>query len=147
MQAFILDLENRPGSWADVAEKIAQRDVNILGYGLTADGRGFVGLVGSDENATREALEEVRCKYRQVEILPVTLEHVPGTAAKLARTLAKAGINIDFFMPTGESGGQTVFALGVDRIEEARRILGSQVTNTYGSLWPRAIAGATTQRG
>ncbi len=145
MQAFILDLENRPGSWADVAEKIAQRGVNILGYGLTADDKGYVGLVGSDESATRDALEEVRCKYREVQILPVTLEHVPGTAAKLARTLAKAGINIELFMPTGESGGQTVFALGVDRIEEARRILGSQVTSTYGSLWPKAVAGAATR--
>lgn len=142
MQAFILDLENRPGSWADVADRIAQKGVNILGFGLTGDGHGYIGLVGSDDASTRDVLDEIRCKYREVQVLPVTLEHVPGTAAKLARTLAKAGINIELFMPTGESGGRTVVALGVDRIEEARRILGGQVTSDYGSLWPKAVAGA-----
>jgi hypothetical protein len=140
MQAFILDLENRPGSWADVAEKIADKGVNILDFALTGDGHGYVGLVASDDAATRETLDDIRCKYREVEILPVTMEHVPGTAAKLARTLGDAGINIEFFMPAGESGGQTIGALGVDRIDEARRLLGSQVTSEHGSLWPKDVA-------
>ncbi len=140
MQAFILELENRPGSWAEVADKIADRGVNILGFGLTGDGQGYVGLVASDDAQTREALDDVRCNYREVEILPVTLEHVPGAAAKLARTMADAGINIEFFMPTGESGGQVVAALGVDRIEEARKLLGKQATTEHGSLWPEAMA-------
>jgi hypothetical protein len=140
MQAFILDLDNRPGSWADVAEKIADKGVNILGFGLTSDGQGYVGLVGSDDAATRETLDDIRCKYREMEVLPVTMEHVPGTAARLARTLANAGINIEFFMPTGESAGRTIAALAVDRIEEARKLLGNQVTGEHGSLWPKAVA-------
>jgi hypothetical protein len=140
MQAFILDLDNRPGSWADVAEKIADKGVNILGFGLTGDGHGYVGFVGSDDASTRKTLDDIRCKYREVDILPVTLEHVPGTAAKLARTLGNAGVNIEFFMPTGESGGRMIAAVGVDRIDEARRLLGNQVTSEYGSLWPKAVA-------
>lgn len=111
-------------------------------FGLTGDGHGYVGLIGSDDASTRDALDEIRCKYREVQVLPLTLEHVPGTAAKLARSLGNAGINIEFFMPTGESGNKTIFALGVDRIDEARRILGSQVTSEYGSLWPKAVAHA-----
>jgi hypothetical protein len=145
MQAYILDLEDRPGSWADVAEKIAQKGVNTLGFALTNDGHGYVGLVGSDEMSTREVLDEIHCKYREVELLPVTLQNVPGTTAKLARTLANAGINIEFFAPTGESGDQTVFVLGVDRIEEARRVLGTQVTGSFGNLWPKAVAGVTSR--
>lgn len=146
MQAFILDLENRPGSWADVAEKVAQRGVNILGFGVSADGRGYIGLVGSDETATREALDDVRCTYREVQLLPVTLEHVPGTAAKLARTLASAGVNIEFFAPTGQLAGQTVMAIGVDHVEEARRVLGTQVASSYGDLWPKTLAAAAGRR-
>jgi hypothetical protein len=145
MQAYILDLENRPGSWADVAEKIAQKGVNTLGFALTNDGHGYVGLFDSDDMATREALDEIRCKYREVQLLPISLQNVPGTTAKLARTLANAGINIEFFAPTGESGDQTIFALGVDRIEEARRVLGSQVANSFGNLWPQAVAGVTSR--
>ena len=142
MQAYILDLQNRPGTWADVAEKLAKKDVNILGFAITADGHGYVGLIGSDDESTRETLDEIRCTYHDMQLLPVSLENVPGTTAKLARKLADAGINIEFFAPTGDAGGRTVFALGVDRPEEARRILGTQVTSEYGNLWPKAIAGA-----
>src|SRR5688572_19191768 len=80
MQAFILDLENRPGSWAETAEKIAEKGVNLLACGLAGDGRGYVGIVTSDDGSTREALDDIRCKYREFEVLPVSLEHVPGTS-------------------------------------------------------------------
>jgi hypothetical protein len=145
MQAFILELENKPGSWADVAEKIAYRGVNILGFGLTTDGNGYVGLVGSDDMSTRETLDEIRCKYHEVSLLPVTVEHVPGTIAKVSRTLANAGINIEFFAPTGNAGDKTIVAFGVDRVEEARRVLGSQVTGSFGDLWPKVLAGASSR--
>jgi hypothetical protein len=140
MQGFILELENKPGSWADTAEKIAEKGVNLLVCGLESNGSGHVGLVTSDDASTREALDDIRCKYREIELLPVSLEHVPGTAAKLARKLSDAGISTEFFMPTGEFGGQTVVALGVDRVAEARQILGNQVISDFGSLWPKAMA-------
>jgi len=141
MQGFILELDNKPGTFAEAAERIARKGVNILGFGLSANGKGYAGIVGTDEMSTREALDEIRCKYREVQLLPIQLEHTPGQAAKVARKLADAGINIEFFAPTSEN----VFVLGVDRVEEARRILGSQVTTSWGDLWPRALAG-TAQR-
>jgi hypothetical protein len=144
MQGYILELENRPGSWADTAEKIADKGVNLLVCGLTSDGSGYVGLVTSDDASTKEALDDIRCKYREIEVLPVALEHVPGTSAKMARALSNAGINIEFFMPTGEFGDQTVVALGVDRIDDARRVLGNQVISDYSSLWPKAVARTAT---
>jgi hypothetical protein len=140
MQGFILELENKPGSWADTAEKIAQKGVNLLGCGLTSDGTGYIGLVTSDDASTKEALDDIRCKYREFEVLPVSLEHVPGTSAKLARKLSNSGINIEFLIPTGEFDGRTVVALGVDRVAEARQILGNQVISDFGSLWPKAMA-------
>ena len=139
MQAFILELENKPGTFAEAAEKIARKGVNTLAFGLTTDGRGYVGLVGTDDMSTREALDEIRCKYHEVQLLPIQLEHTPGQAAKIARKLADAGINIEFFAPSG----QGTYILGVDRVEEARRILGSQVTTSWGDQWPRAVAGAS----
>jgi hypothetical protein len=144
MQGFILDLANQPGTFADTAEKLAQKGVNLLICGLTSNGSGYVGLVTSDDASTRETLDDIRCKYREVEVIPVSLEHVPGTSAKMTRTLSNAGINIEFFMPTGESGGKTVVALGVDRVEDARRVLGNQVISDYGSLWPKAVARIAT---
>jgi len=141
MQAFILELDNRPGTFAEAADRIAKKGVNILGFGLATNGKGYAGVVGSDEMSIREALDEIRCKYHEVQLLPIQLEHTPGQAAKIAKKLGDAGINLEFFAPTGEG----TFVLGVDRVEEARRILGSQVTTSWGELWPRALAG-TSQR-
>lgn len=143
MQGFILELDNRPGTWAETAEKIAEKGVNLLVFGLTSGDKGYVGMVTSDDASTKDALDEVRCKYREIEVLPISLEHIPGTSAKLARKLTDAGINIEYFMPTGTFDGTTVVALGVDRIDDARRILGNQVISDYGSLWPKAMARAT----
>jgi hypothetical protein len=140
MQAFILELDNTPGAFVDTAEKIAEKGVNLLVCGISSGDSGHVGLVTSDDASTREALDDARCKYRELEVIPVSLEHVPGTSAKMARALSNAGINIELFMPTGESGGKTVVALGVDRVDDAKRILGSQVISDYGSLWPKAVA-------
>jgi hypothetical protein len=140
MQAFILELDNTPGSFVDTAEKIAEKGVNLLVCGITAGDSGYVALVTSDDSSTREVLDDTRSKYRELEVIPVSLEHVPGTSAKMARALSNAGINIELFMPTGESGGKTVAALGVDRIDDARRVLGNQVISDYGSLWPKAVA-------
>jgi hypothetical protein len=139
MQAFILELDNTPGAFADTAEKIAEKGVNLLICGISIGDTGHVGMVTSDDASTREALDETRCKYRELEVIPVSLEHVPGTSAKMTRALSNAGINIELFMPTGESGGKTVLALGVDRVDDARRVLGSQVISEYGSLWPKAV--------
>ena len=145
MKGFILDLDNKPGAWAETAEKIAEKGVNLLGCGLTNDGRGYIGFVTSDDASTKKVLDDIRGKYREFEVLPVSLEHVPGTSAKLARKLSDSGINIEFLIPTGEFGGQTVVALGVDRVSEARQILGNQVISDFGSLWPKAMASAASR--
>ena len=56
MNAFIVDLTNKPGELARVAEAIAQKGINIEGFaGATAGGAGTVLLVTNDEAGTRRA--------------------------------------------------------------------------------------------
>ncbi len=66
MKGFILELENKPGAWAETAEKIADKGVNLLGCGLTNDGHGYIGFVTSDDASTKEALDDIRGKYREL---------------------------------------------------------------------------------
>ncbi len=59
MHAFIVKLENRPGSLADLAEALGQQGINITGVtGIGWDGTGAVTLISSDEAGTRALLDQ-----------------------------------------------------------------------------------------
>ena len=81
-----------------------------------------------NESAIRRALKETRLPYKEVPVLTIALEDRPGTAAKAAKKLADAGVNIELFAPVQYADGTATIAIGVDKIEEARRVLSDQLT-------------------
>jgi hypothetical protein len=124
MNAFIIELDNRPGSLADVAAAIAEKGINITGVaGATGTTTGSVALVTNDEDATRSALDGAGARYREVALASASLEDRPGTLADVARNLANAGVNIEAIFPIGMEGGKITVAFGVDNIEAARSAL------------------------
>lgn len=125
MKAFIVDLENRPGELARVAEAIAKKGINITsGSGTGYGDRGAFGFLTNDEAGTRSALQEGNFRFREVEVVPASLEDKPGTLADACRRLANAGVNIELLVPTGMGGGKVTLAIGVDRVDAARTALG-----------------------
>jgi hypothetical protein len=125
MNAFIVELPNRPGSLAMVAEAVAERGINIIGFaGATSGELGSVTFTTDDESATRNALGEKGWVYREVPIVRATIEDRPGTLAAAARRLADAGINIETAFVAGSEGDNVVVAFGVDTPEAAQRALG-----------------------
>jgi hypothetical protein len=125
MNAFIIELDNRPGSLADVAAAIAEKGINISGVaGATGTTTGAVALVTNDEDATRSALDSAGARYREVALASASLEDKPGVLAEVARNLANAGVNIEAIFPTGMEGGRITVAFGVDNIEAAKSALG-----------------------
>jgi hypothetical protein len=126
MNAFIIELENRPGSLADTAAAIAEKGININGIaGATAGGTGAIAIVTNDESATRTALQGIDCKFREVALASAALEDKPGVLADAARRLADAGVNIEAIFPTGMDGNRITVAFGVDNIEAAKQALGA----------------------
>jgi hypothetical protein len=125
MNAFIVELPNRPGSLAMIAEAVAERGINITGFaGATSGELGSVSLTTDDESATRNALGEKGWVYREVPMVHVKLEHRPGTLAAAARRLADAGVNIETVFVSGMDGDKVEVAFGVDTPEAAQRALG-----------------------
>jgi hypothetical protein len=125
VNAFIIELENRPGSLASVAEAIAQKGINITGVsGATVGNQGSVTILTNDESGTRSALEGAGFAYREIGLVAAAIEDKPGTLAALARRLADAGVNIETMIPTGMDGGKFSIAIGVSDTEAARRSLG-----------------------
>jgi len=125
MNAFVVELENRPGELARLAEAIGERGINITAIGAVTSGTaGGIGLLTNDESGTREALKAAGITVKEVGLVSVSLEHRAGTLAEVARKLADAGVNVDLLLPTGMSGSNVTIALGVDDVEAAQRVVG-----------------------
>ncbi|HLE58266.1 MAG TPA: hypothetical protein VJA85_01325 [Candidatus Limnocylindria bacterium] len=125
MQAFLIELPDRPGALAGVAEAVAGRSINITAVtGLAVSGTGALALTTDDEAGTRAALDAGGFNYRMVPLVSVALEDRPGTLAAAARKLANAGINLEAAFPTGMEGDKVVIAFAVADPAAAERALG-----------------------
>src|SRR5687768_9406340 len=124
MQAHLIDMENRPGEVARLAEALGERGINITGIaGATMGDRGRLALVTSDEKGTDDALGAAGFSCTHAEVVEMTMAHEPGTLGRAARRLADAGVNIEALMPLGISGGNVTAGFVTDNAEKAREVL------------------------
>jgi hypothetical protein len=131
MKAFLVDLENKPGSLARIAEAIAAKGINIEGIsGTTCDESGRVAIVTRDEAGTRTALGEARATFKEMEATETSLRHAPGTFAKAARRLADAGINVEAIFPTGMQGQDVSVAFVTDQPAKAKEVLAASTVKS-----------------
>ena len=129
MNAFIIELENRPGTLADVTAALAEKGINITGVaGASGTGSGSVALTTNDEDATRSALQGAGAAFREVALASAALEHRPGSLAETTRKLADAGVNVEAILPMGMEGNKITVAFGVDNVEAARSVLGQEAS-------------------
>ncbi len=131
MHAFLIDLDNKPGSFARVAEAIAAKGVNITAVsGATCGDSGRAAIITSDEAATRTAITDINGKYTEVEVTEAALRHEPGSLAKATRRLADAGVNIEALLPVGMEGNDVIVAFVTSdpvKTREALAQVGSRV--------------------
>ena len=127
MQAFILETVNRPGEFARQAQAIATRDINVAAIALGLGAKGWSAFLAHDEPGVRSALSTAGLTYHEVPVLTIALDDKPGTAAKTAKKLADAGVNIELFAPVEYTDGKATIAIGVDKVEDARRVLADQL--------------------
>jgi hypothetical protein len=105
MKAFLIELADKPGALADVAEAIAAKGVNIASVsGATCGEMGRIAIATDDEANTRAALAGIQCTFEQKDITTALLPHEPGSLAKAARQLASKGVNVESVMLMGMKG-------------------------------------------
>jgi hypothetical protein len=125
MDVFIIELENRPGMLAGLAEAIAEKGINIESVaGSSSIDHASVALLTNDIAGTRIVLDATGVSYRTVPLVEASLEHRPGSLAAAARRLADAGVNIEALFATGMDGGKVTLAIAVDDADGARSALG-----------------------
>jgi hypothetical protein len=125
VNAFIVDLKNKPGELAKVTEALAAKGIDLRGVaGATCGDSGSLTLITNDEAGTKRVLTDGQWKYRPVELVTAELADRPGTFAQAARSLADAGINVEAALPTGMAGGKIQVAFATDNPVRAREALG-----------------------
>ena len=120
MTEFVVRMENRPGHLATLTEALAGFGVNI--EALTAygnDGEGTVRLIVDDAATTRRVLDEAALGFEEHTVLTAHLPDRPGELARLTRSIADLGINIDAVYVLRSNADGVEFAISVDEPESA----------------------------
>ena len=121
---FVVQLPNRPGALAILAEELAARGVDLraIGGGGIGDS-GHLILTTADDPTTRTVLEDGGYTFVEGESILAEVDDRPGGMARVARDLADAGVNIQGHLFLGRWGDRAMFAFIVDKPEVARPIL------------------------
>lgn len=121
MREFKVFVADRPGELARVTEALAGAAVNIRA--IASESRhdsSFLRVVTNDVQTTEKALRTAGLKFETSEILTLDLVDRPGELAKVARRLARAGINVHSIYLLGSRNGRTEIAMVVDDIARAQ---------------------------
>ena len=121
---FVVQLSNRPGGLASLAEALAARGVDLRAIGGGGIGEtGHIIMTTADDDTTRAVLEEGGYTFIEGESIIAEVDDRPGGMAQIARALADAGVNIHGHLFLGRWGDRAMFAFVVDNPEKARPIL------------------------
>jgi hypothetical protein len=117
-----VELENRPGTLADLGEALGNAGVNIDGGAAIATGPGPVGvhILVEDADGARKALDGAGLSVTdERDVITLNVVDQPGELGRIGRRMADAGVNIDLLYLT--ASGQLI--VGVDDPEKARSLL------------------------
>lgn len=110
----------RIGLLADVCEALREASVNVTSISAyERDGIGKFLLVTSNNAEAMKALSRLNADFVEKPVLEVELPNEPGALEEAARTMAEAGINVEYCYGT-VSGGT---ALVVFRTSDDRKAL------------------------
>ena len=125
---FVVQLDNRPGALAVLAEALAAGGVDLraIGGGGIGD-TGHVIMTTADDDATRRILDAGGYTYIEGESILAEVDDRPGGMAAIARRLADAGVNVYGHLFVGRWGDRATFAFVVDDPARARPILERKV--------------------
>lgn len=124
MTEFVVRMEHRPGQLASLAEALAAVGVNIealAAYGH--DGDGTVRIIVQDAATTRRVLSEAALHHEENMVLTVHMPHRPGELARVTRSLADAGVNIESIYVLHADADGIELAVTVDEPEGAMPLL------------------------
>ena len=124
MRDCSIQLSNKPGDLARVAQALARRGVNIKSLAaLSMDGVARARILPDDIVAARSALEAANIRFTEGEVHIVLLENKAGVVASITERLGEAGINLEAIYVTGVADDLVELAIVSDDAKKAKKIL------------------------
>ncbi|QLJ53047.1 MAG: hypothetical protein Sv326_0872 [Candidatus Fermentimicrarchaeum limneticum] len=124
MRELIVVAKDRVGLLAQISKILGDKNINIDSVSVETLGKdAIIHLVASRENEATKLLEDAGFKVTASDVIVLKIDDQPGELAKVALTLAEAGVNIRsvLFLRKEESKG--LFAVKVNKPDKAVEIL------------------------
>ena len=130
-----VSLENVPGKFLDISECLGIERINIRAISVadTSD-ISTVRFVTDDPPKTARVLRSHGHAVKETDVIAVEVPDHPGGLRVVLKALKGANINVLYLYPylgRGESG-QPIVILGVDKTEEAIKVLQKNWVHTFG---------------
>ncbi len=118
-------LDNKPGALARVCHALAEAEINIhaLAISDTVD-HSVVRMVVSDPTKTLMLLGETGALALESDVLMIESDNEPGTLAKIAESLSKASVNIEYaYLATSPKSNKGLMILRASDVKKAQAAL------------------------
>ena len=130
-----VSLENVPGKFLDVSERLGAEGINIRAISV-ADTSSFsaVRFGADDPKKNARVLKSHGYTVTESDVIAVEVPDHPGGLQAILKPLKGANINVHYLYPylgRGESG-QPIIIVGVDKTEEAVQVLKKNWVHTFG---------------
>jgi hypothetical protein len=123
-QITIITPPDRPGTVADVAERLAGRGVNIVQIDVSDDhAHGVIFLEAEPYDEALRVLAEAGYQAISEELLAIRIKDEPGALAKVASRFREPCINIHAMRIVRRDGGWATVILSTNANDRARRLL------------------------
>jgi len=131
-----VSLENVPGKFLDVSERLGAEGINIRAISVadTSD-ISTVRFVTDDPVKTINVLRSHGYSIKETDVIAVEVPDHPGGLRAVLKPLKASNINVTYFYPylgRGESG-QPIVIVGVDKTNEAIAVLQKNWVHTFGT--------------
>jgi hypothetical protein len=129
-----VSLDNVPGSFSTVSELLGREGVNIRAISVadTSD-ISTVRFVVDDPEKARNILAGHGYNPKETDVLAVEAPDHPGGVNAVLKPLKTAGINVHYLYPhLGRIDDNAIVILGVDKTEEAQKVLAANWVKTLG---------------
>ena len=129
-----VSLDNVPGSLSTISELLGREGVNIRAISVadTSD-ISTVRFVVDDPEKAKNILTGNGHSPKETDVLAVETPDHPGGMNAVLKPLKAAGINVHYLYPhLGRIDNNAIVILGVDKTEEAQKVLAQNWVKTLG---------------
>ena len=124
VKQIIVTLENVPGKLSEVSDYLGENGINIIALSVvdTAD-VSAVRFVANNPDKAVNVLTSHGYVIRINDVLAVETPNHPGGLNAVLKPLKEVSINVNYLYTCLGTGEKTVLIMGVDKMEEAIRVL------------------------